>query len=347
MSGSMFIPCLVTTFGTPVTITYTVTQSGCTATSSQTVVVYEEPDAAFTQLNPTYYTTEPPVVLTPVTPGGTFSSACTASNVFIPSLATPGVPCQISYTVTQNGCTATTSQDVLVNTCCATGTAAELRILLQGAYSAPLGAMTTTLRNSNRLPLAQPYNNLPWNYTGSENAPTFDAIPANATDWVLIEARSATDPNTLLDRRAGFVLNNGVVVSANGTTGITFGTIPAGSYYLVVRHRNHLAVMSSVPVALPNTGNPYDFTLSAAKAFGTGQTVQLSTNIWAMRAGDLNANGIVTFADVNAFISQILSGNTASNYFLPDVTHDGNVNFTDFTTLQPNVSVIGITPVRY
>ncbi|OWY22366.1 hypothetical protein BVG80_11100 [Sphingobacteriales bacterium TSM_CSM] len=347
VAGNVFAPRNVTTFGTPVTITYSVTQGSCTATSSQTVTVYDTPDAAFTQLNPTYFTTDPPVVLTPVTPGGTFSSACSASNVFIPSLATPGVPCQISYTVTQNGCTATTSQSVLVNTCCATGTAAELRILLQGAYSIPLGAMTTTLRNSNYLPTAQPYNGLPWNYPGSENAPTTDAIPANATDWVLIEARSATDPATLLDRRAGFVLSNGVVVSANGTTGITFGTIPAGSYYLVVRHRNHLPVMSSVPVALPNTGNPYDFTLSAAKTFGTGQTVQLNTNIWAMRAGDVNANGVITFADVNTLIAQILSGNTANNYFLPDVTHDGNVNFADFSALQPNISVIGITPVRY
>lgn len=347
VSGNIFSPRNVTTFGTPITITYTVTQSGCTGTSSQSVIVYEDPDATFTPLNPTYFSTDPPIVLTAATSGGTFSGGCVASNVFIPSLATPGVPCNITYTVTVNGCTSLSTQSVTVNPCCATGTAAELRLLLQGPYNATLGLMSTTLRNTNNLPLAQPYNTPPWNYPGSESAPTYDAIPANATDWVLVEARSAADPNVLLDRRAGFVLSNGLVVSANGSTGISFGTISAGNYYLVVRHRNHLPIMSAIPVALPNTGNPYDFAISAAKTFGPQQTITLGTNIWAMRAGDTNANGLITFADINTYISQILLGNTSNNYFLPDVNLDANVNLADFAAFQPNISVIGITPVRY
>ncbi len=347
VGGTVFAPRNVTVFGTPISITYTVTQSGCTGTTTQNVIVYDQPDAAFTDLNDTYLTTDPPLVLTPVTPGGTFSGPCMASNVFLPSFATPGVPCAINYTVTVNGCTSVTTQSVLVNAPGASGTLAELRVLLQGAYNTLTSNMSTTLRNTNRLPLSQPYNTAPWNYPGSENTPTYDAQPATATDWVLIEVRSAADPTQLLDRRAGFVLSNGVVVSTGGTNGITFGSIGAGNYYIVVRHRNHLPIMSSIPVALPNNGNPYDFTLSAAKTFGPGQTVQLSPNVWGMRAGDFNANGVITFTDFNIYYSQVLSGMTMNGYFIPDLTLDGSVTISDFNFYQPNAATIGISVVRY
>lgn len=347
VSGNIFAPRDVTVFDTPISITYTVTQSGCTGTTTQNVIVYEQPDAAFTELNETYLTTDPPVILTPVVPGGTFSGPCMASNVFLPSFATPGVPCAINYTITVNGCTSVSTQSVLVNPPGASGTLCELKVILQGPYNSLLSNMSTTLRNTNRLPLTQPYNSAPWNYTGSENTPTYDAQPPTATDWVLIEARSAADPTQLLDRRAGFVLSNGVVVSTGGTNGITFGSITAGSYHIVVRHRNHLPIMSSIPVVLPNSGNPYDFTLSAAKTLGEGQTVQLNPNVWGMRAGDLNANGVITFTDYNLYQSQILSGMTMNGYFKPDLSLDGNVTVADFNLYQPNAATIGISIVRY
>ncbi|HRI28233.1 MAG TPA: hypothetical protein PK239_14395 [Chitinophagales bacterium] len=347
VAGNVFGPKDVTIFGTPLPITYTVTQNGCTVTTTQNVIVYATPNATFTPLNTTYLTTDAPIVLTPATSGGTFSGACIVSNVFLPSQATPGVPCTITYTIAQNGCTSTASQTVVVNPPAPSGTPAELRVLLQGAYDPPLGVMATNLLNANYLPLAQPFNQPPWNYPGSESVAGAGAFPPNTTDWVLVEARSAANPAVLLDRRAGFLLNSGVVVNTGGTQGITFGSLAAGSYYLVVRHRNHMAVMSSVPVTLPNTGNPYDFTTALAKAFGTNQMVQLGTNVWGLYAGDMNANGVITYADFNVYINQLQSGQFSFGYYKPDLNLDGSVTVFDFNLFRPNASVIGISLIRY
>ena len=41
------------------------------------------------------------------------------------------------------------------------------------------------------IPLTQPYNGAPWNYTGTESVAT---IPAGVVDWVLPELREAATP---------------------------------------------------------------------------------------------------------------------------------------------------------
>lgn len=347
VSANTFNPRFVTTLGTAIPITYTVTVNGCTATSTQMVTVSNSPDATFTTLNANYLTSDPPVVLSAITSGGTFSGACVVSNVFIPSTATPGLPCTITYTVSANGCTQSTQQTVTVNTPGPTGVLAELKIMLQAPYNTGTGNMSTYLRINNILPLSQPYNTAPWNYTGSENLATHSAMPTTASDWILVELRDATNPNTIIAQRAGFVLSNGVVVSHTGTTGVTFGGVTSGNYYLAVRHRNHLAVMSSVVVNLPNTGNPYDFTLSAVKVMGVGQSVLLAPNVWAMHAADFNANGVITFDDYNRYQTQILTANTTGSYFNADATFDGNVNGSDFGMYALNARLIGIPVLRY
>lgn len=311
------------------------------------VTVIPQPDATFTpQLNTTYLSSDPPIILTPAVAGGTFSSACTASNVFIPSIATPDIPCTITYSITQNGCTASYAQTVTVQSP-QSGIPAELKVFLQGAFNAGAGQMDNYLQTEGHLPLSQPFSTSPWNYGGTESVSGIAQLPANTTDWVLIEVRDAVNPALLLDRQAGFVLRNGTVVRPNGTAGILFDGISAGNYLLAVRSRNHLPIVSSSAVLLPNVGNPYDFTNAANKAMGANQQVQVSASIWAMLAGDFNANGIINYSDYNVWAAQIATGNTNNNYFKADVTLDGDVNTADFDKYRPNDAAIGILLLRY
>ena len=113
--------------------------------------------------------------------------------------------------------------------------------------------MRTTLNSSNLLPLTQPFTSAPFNYAGTESVAS---IPnANIVDWVLIEHRKPSsglpgDANTatITGRKAGFLLNNGTVVDLDGVTPIAFNITKQGGAFIVVRHRNHLAIMSnSIP----------------------------------------------------------------------------------------------------
>ena len=109
---------------------------------------------------------------------------------------------------------------------------AQVKVWLQGPYQA--GAMKTGLSDNSMVPLASPYGDL-----------TVESVPANITDWVLIQLRS--DPaGPVVSQRSFFIRNDGMVVDTDGqATQLKMGGAPDDSYYIAVFHRNHLAVMSS------------------------------------------------------------------------------------------------------
>ena len=122
-------------------------------------------------------------------------------------------------------------------------TSIQVKAYLQGAYVNG-GSMSTLINSAGHLPLNQPYNTPPWNYQGSEQ---MDTIPADMVDWVLLELRD--DYNNSLGYRAAILLTNGSIVDTNLGPDISFPGIGAGSYYLLVDHRNHLPVMSASAIA--------------------------------------------------------------------------------------------------
>ena len=124
---------------------------------------------------------------------------------------------------------------------------AEIKILLEGPYSSP--NMNNVLGSS--IPLTQPYNESPWGYNGSETTDLTFINTNYLVDWVYIELRSSTSAATatnVVSRRAALVKDNGVIIDTNGSADIDFGGVSPGDYYLVVFHRNHLPIISSLPV---------------------------------------------------------------------------------------------------
>lgn len=224
------------------------------------------------------------------------------------------------------------------------GVVAQLTAVLEGAYNG--GVMNTQLRNDDLLPPAQPYNRPPWGYLGTESFASVGDMPTNMTDWVLIEMRSEGDIAQIVASKAAVLLENGSIVDHDGVTnGINFPTLIDGnSYYVVVRHRNHLAVISAAPVQVQSGVLTYDFTTSSTQALGTEQQKEVAVGVFALHAGDFDSNGTITVADFNLYSSQTALLNV---YVDGDANLDKNVTVADFNLYQPNSSKIGAAEIRY
>ncbi|MBK8470945.1 MAG: choice-of-anchor B family protein [Sphingobacteriales bacterium] len=244
----------------------------------------------------------------------------------------------VTYTVSVGSCTVSETHDITVSAC---PTAVHCRLILGGAYQATSGLMRNNL-SANLLPTAQPYNTAPWYYQGNE---TIANPPADAVDWILVELRPVANIEQITAQTAVLLHQDGTLTAANGASGAQFSGVAAGTYYIVVRHRNHLAVISQTPVSLPNTAsNAYDVTAQNA-AMGNNQTYFVGNgDVYALRPGDFNANGIITVEDYNLYTTQIAQINT---YLSGDLTLDGNVTVHDFNQYLPQASIIGISVVRY
>ncbi len=88
--------------------------------------------------------------------------------------------------------------------------------------------------------------------TGSEttSAALLNTSGADApVDWVLVELRDKTNPKTRLASKAALLQRDGDVVdAATASNTLVFTDAPAGSYYVALRHRNHLGMMSAAPL---------------------------------------------------------------------------------------------------
>jgi hypothetical protein len=218
----------------------------------------------------------------------------------------------------------------------------DVRVLLQGPYNATTGVMNTTLNASGNLPMNQTFNMPPWNYPGTEYVTSF---PDSIVDWVLVELRDKVNNTITIERKAGLLSKSGIVMGADMTAGLHFAaTDSPDSYYIVVWHRNHMPVMSGMPVALPNLGVPYDFTeviLTQPYKHNDPLPAELEldppgSGKYGMIAGDINANkelkylgldndrGLIITRIINisglSFLNTIITG-----YYNEDITLDNRV----------------------
>ena len=194
----------------------------------------------------------------------------------------------------------------------------NVKIFLEGSYSND--TLKTTLRDF--LPFTQPYHSAPWNFAGTEHVVS---IPSHIVDWVLIELRSGTTASTKVGTRAAFIKQNGIVVDTSGTSPVSFSGIPVGSYYIVIRHRNHLAVMSAAAATLTASSPLYDFTSGSDKYYG-GEAKYFGTSKYGMFAGDYSTDGYIDGSD---FIGPD-NDRYQSGYKRSDLNMDGYIDGSDF-----------------
>jgi hypothetical protein len=147
---------------------------------------------------------------------------------------------------------------------------------------------------------------------------------------MLVELR-LTDVGSAVDARAGFLKSDGKIVDMDGASPLAFSTAPPGNYYIVVRHRNHLAVMSASTVSVACSSSTYDFTSSQNSAYDltdpyTLPMKDLGGNQYGMYAGDGYSAGYINYTDDSgiAWNERNQVGYLQSDYLLTSY-----VNYTD------------------
>ena len=216
----------------------------------------------------------------------------------------------------------------------------KAKAFLEGTFHWQAGYNICYLAAYSLLPLSQPYHVAPWNYAGTESVSGFWATDA---DWVLIEARDADNPELVIERRAGILQQDGTVRDIDFTEGVKFYNLTANdSYFIVLRHRNHIDVMSKNAVLLPNL-TAYDFTLQNNVKNGETQLTPANTFGYAMRMGDIEANGTISIGDMNAYLQNATG---FLEYLSADTDMNGVVNVADYEKILPNMSVISVKEVR-
>jgi hypothetical protein len=214
----------------------------------------------------------------------------------------------------------------------------DLKAVLEGPFDQLSGLMRDDLRAQGLLPLTEPYTGLGFTQAGGGGGETTTtgvlATTGNGApvDWVLVELRSSTDPTNIVATRSGLLLRNGTIIGSGG--GALVLNAPAGNYHIAVRHRNHLGVMTSLPVALTTTTTSLDLSSASTTTWGTDARKTIGT-VRVLWSGNALLNNLIKYTGsandrdpiLNA-IGGVVPTNTVSGYMAMDNNMDGLVKYT-------------------
>ena len=233
--------------------------------------------------------------------------------------------------------------------------ALNLKVKLQGALLATsYELMRDDLRNLGLIPLKQPYNaglSARFTQVGGGNEVTTEAVLNSnvgtgdaIVDWIFLEFRDPTDPSNIAATMSALVQRDGDVVAPDG--GQLFIPGYLDHHYIAVKHRNHIGVMTGLPIDATNKLMAFDFTsATGAELFNFGGyegMEQVSLNdVHALWAGNANADNKTkydgAFNDRNTLVTNItsyptntdhtLNFNNAIGYLQGDVNMDGKAKY--------------------
>lgn len=143
-------------------------------------------------------------------------------------------------------------------------------------------------------------------------------------DSMKVYLRNPSTPFALRD-------SSNAIVDSTGNTSLSFANATNGTYYIVVKHRNHLETWSAAPQSF-STGNvtTFNFTDNITKAYGSN--LKQVGSAFVLYGGDANQDGYVDPTDYTYYKSQFgLSG-----YKSADFNGDGFVDGYDTPILYNN-----------
>ena len=141
-------------------------------------------------------------------------------------------------------------------------------------------------------------------------------------DTVRMYLRNTSAPYTKVDSAIGYINQFGFCTTylANALN---------GSYYIEYRHRNSLAVWSSLPKSFSQGGSTSFSILSGPSTVYGGELISVNGR-WCMYSGDINQDDVVNGNDFTIFSQQF----GQSGYLASDLNGDGAVNGNDFTVFS-------------
>ncbi|MBP6310683.1 MAG: hypothetical protein KA408_00320 [Flavobacteriales bacterium] len=235
------------------------------------------------------------------------------------------------------------------------GVFVDARAILSGAYEqGGFSVMYDDLRIADLIPLAEPYTAM--GFVLDEPATTTEqaldwTLSAAIVDWVLLELRDATDPTDIVARKAALLRRDGKIVAVDGVATVGF-CVPHGDYYVVVRHRNHLGVMTAAPIALSAAPTMVDLTDPTTPVYGTDARAQLN-DVMGLWQGNVTPNTEVKYTGTEndrdpilARIGGVVPTNSVVGYWPEDVNLDGVVRYTGVNNDRDQVLLVigGVVP---
>ncbi|MEM7127906.1 MAG: SdrD B-like domain-containing protein [Chloroflexota bacterium] len=241
----------------------------------------------------------------------------------------------------------------------AQGVQLSATVMLQGALydtstpGAYLTDMRDDMRSASHLPTDEPYGALDGydhveggNETVSNSGTVFaDNGTDSIVDWVFVELRYAGDPTSVVATRSGLLQRDGDIVDVDGTSPLSFSSSAPASYYVAVRHRNHLGTMTAAAVDMSSGGATVDFTDTGLDLWNGVANLdgleQITINGgYALWAGNTEADGDAVFTgqgnDIDPIFNAVdqapgnflkLPSYVFPGYRLEDVNLDGNTIF--------------------
>jgi hypothetical protein len=209
----------------------------------------------------------------------------------------------------------------------------KVKVFLEGPFNA--GVMNTTLNPFIPASSATAYSEAAFSYKAKSVTP----MPADIVDWVLVEIRRGTEATTKVETEAGLLKSDGNIVDTDGKSPLTFNNVTEGNYYILVRHRNHLPVMSASAVALNPTSEIYDFTSDQSKAYSikSPSMTALPGNVFGMPSGDADSDGDILY--LSDLLGVWISNFGLDGYRPADFNMDGTVDYENDILLKwlPNI----------
>ena len=226
------------------------------------------------------------------------------------------------------------------------------KVYLQGAAINPNTGEETLMRDDLRvaglLPTTSPY----------ADGLTCDATVFNTTgseaivDWVWVELRDKTDNEGVLYSTSALLQRDGDIVDVDGISSVKFNEDP-DTYFVAIKHRNHLGMITANAVTLSPTRTTVDFTNAANQiTFGSNAqtTSGMQSGIVAMWSGNVNEDIVVQYSGTTPDTPNILSlvlndpGNflnfptyAVSGYSTNDINMNGN---TQYSGTSPDTPLI-------
>ncbi len=216
--------------------------------------------------------------------------------------------------------------------------ALSLKVLLDGPYVPGSGLMSDGLRTASLIPLTEPYTALGFDMHGGSGLGTVPGF-LNTTgndalvDWVLVELRAAGNNSQVVATVPALLQRDGDVVGRLLTPSPLVSVAP-GNYFVALRHRNHLGVMTAAPVAVSTATPLIDFRSIALATYGT-EARRTQAGMMTLWSGDALRDGVIKYTgsgnDRDPILTRIggsTPNNTVSGYHPEDVNMDGVVKYT-------------------
>ncbi|MBK7761816.1 MAG: HYR domain-containing protein [Bacteroidetes bacterium] len=247
----------------------------------------------------------------------------------------------LSYT-NAAGCDSTSTLDVTITP----GVYLASKVFLSACYVVADGLMHDSLRLI--IPNLEPYSGFPYNKPvlgGSAGETVSNTVlsitgPDAIVDWIFLELRSAANPSVVVETKRALLQRDGDIVShVDGVSPVFFPASANDDYYVSVKHRNHLGVMTSSALSLRgcNTAS-IDFTTSSP-VYTNGSIVnaprKLMGSVQTLWSSDANNNKNAKYNGLSNDKDKVLASiggpglinSTVYGYRAEDVNMDGKVRF--------------------